>query len=139
MYCPNRECPDFVEDGAPGEYVETVTVCPKCGAVLVAEFPPERPEAEPSAPEDGGEDATPCGALPLPRGTLVALAAFDYPDETGPFVAALERAGVAVFQFLDDGRDFEDRGGVATCTRLLVPESQASEALAVLRRVEANA
>ena len=93
MYCPNHECPDFQEDGVPGEYVDTVSVCPKCGAVLVAEWPPAQP------PE-------------------------------------LENAGITVFQFIDDGRDFEDRGGMQPCTRLLVPESQSARAIVVLRETE---
>jgi hypothetical protein len=66
----------------------------------------------------------------------VALAAFDYPDETEPLVAALENAGITVFQFIDDGRDFEDRGGMQPCTRLLVPESQSARAIVVLRETE---
>jgi len=136
VYCPNRECPDFAEDGVPGEYVETVTVCPKCGAALVAEFPAWEGEDEPAAGAPEDEGCVTCPTEPLPRGLLVALAAFDYPDETEPLVAALGEAGIPVFQFLDDGRDFQDRGGVPTCTRLLVPDTQAAQALAILRRIE---
>ncbi len=136
MYCPNRECPDFLEDGTPGEYVDTVTTCPKCGATLVAEFSAEEAYAGPPAAAPATLDDGPCPVEVVPRGPLVALAAFDYLDETEPFVAALEAAGIAVFQFIDDGRDFQDRGGIATCTRLLVPESQASRALAVVHAVE---
>ena len=136
MYCPNRDCPDMQEDGVPGEYLDTVTVCPKCGTTLVAEFPAEAPPAEPALPATEEEASEACPAELFPRGPLVALAAFDYPDETEPFVAALERAGITVFQFIDDGRDFEDRGGVPTCTRILVPESQAARARAVLQQVE---
>jgi len=67
----------------------------------------------------------------------VALAAFDYPDETEPLVAALENAGNhRPSQFIDDGRDFEDRGGMQPCTRLLVPESQSARAIVVLRETE---
>jgi len=91
VYCPNHECPDFQEDGVPGEYVDTVSVCPKCGAVLVAEWPPAQPPEEP----------------PLPASADI-----------------------------DDGRDFEDRGGMQPCTRLLVPESQSARAIVVLRETE---
>ncbi|MGD1148263.1 MAG: hypothetical protein ABR961_09985 [Thermoanaerobaculaceae bacterium] len=136
MYCPNRECPDFQEDGVPGEYVDTVSVCPKCGATLVAEWPPAQPAGEPLHPEAAEVGSEACAVELIPRGALVALAAFDYPDETEPFVAALEKAGISVFQFIDDGRDFEDRGGVQTCTRLLVPESQAERAKIVLRETD---
>jgi len=136
VYCPNRECPDFLEDGAPGEYVDTVTVCPKCGAALVAAWPPQATREEPAPEPVEAEGDESCAPEALPRGPLVALAAFDYPDETEPFVAALEQAGLTVFQFIDDGRDFEDRGSVGTCTRLLVPESQLARAQAVLKATE---
>jgi hypothetical protein len=36
MYCPNPECPDLVQAGVRGEYVDTITVCPACGSYLVA-------------------------------------------------------------------------------------------------------
>jgi hypothetical protein len=45
---------------------------------------------------------------------------------------ALAAKGITVFQFLDDGRDFQDQQGFQTCTRLLVPESQARLALSLL-------
>ncbi len=35
MYCPNPECPDLVEGGVRGEYVEGISVCPRCGTGLV--------------------------------------------------------------------------------------------------------
>jgi hypothetical protein len=139
VYCPNRECPDFAEDGIPGEYVETITVCPKCGATLVPEWPPieapdlDVPDEPPTAETLPGETAEPQSQ---PGGPLVAVAAFDYPDETEPLVAALAAAGVSVFQFLDDGRDFEDASSVPVCTRVLVPASQAPLAAVVLEQVK---
>jgi hypothetical protein len=136
MWCPNRECPDFVEDGRPGEYVDTVVTCPKCGATLVPEWPPapapaHRVRREDLEPGIEGADATAAAAASLPE-RLVAIAAFDYPDETEPIMLALIAKGITVFQFLDDGRDFQDQQGLATCTRLLVPESQAALALSLL-------
>ncbi len=35
MFCSNPECPDLVDGGVRGEYVEGVSVCPRCGAALV--------------------------------------------------------------------------------------------------------
>jgi hypothetical protein len=35
MFCPNPDCFDRLESGTPGEYVDGVTTCPKCGATLV--------------------------------------------------------------------------------------------------------
>ena len=134
MWCPSRDCPDFLADGRPGEYVDTVVNCPKCGAALVAEWPPgeasgrdDRAElGETDSLEDSGDALA---ALPE---RLVAIAAFDYPDETVPVMLALAAKGITVFQFLDDGRDFQEQEGFQTCTRLLVPESQARLALSLL-------
>ena len=135
MWCPNRECPDFVEDGCPGEYVDSVVTCPKCGAALVPERPLTGTHGRPRDREPAGptleEEARPAAAAELPE-RLVAIAAFDYPDETEPIMQTLLAHGITVFQFLDDGRDFADQQGFATCTRLLVPASQAAAALALL-------
>ncbi len=142
MFCPNRECPDFVEDGAPGEYVDSVEVCPKCGAALVAEWPPvESREARGDAEAgEGAEVEVPvCGAPGAAEGPLVALAAYDYPDEAEPLIAALLAAGVGVYQFFDDGRDFPEKNELPACTRVLVPQSQAPLAVSVLKRVESEA
>lgn len=44
MYCPNPDCPDRVEEGRAGEYVDGVVTCPRCGATLVeAELLPPLP------------------------------------------------------------------------------------------------
>ena len=139
MFCPNRECPDFVEDGAPGEYVDSVTLCPKCGTTLVADWPPaeqddEEPEESVTPPESTERPVV--GDASVPDGPLVAVAAYDYPDEAEPLISALVAAGVSVFQFLDDGRDFPDQNDVPACTRVLVPQNQARLAADLLRRVE---
>lgn len=136
MYCPNLECPDYVEDGRPGEYVDTVTVCPKCGATLIAEMPgrprPRMRDAAWDAAIDGD------GSLPVPppppAGLLVAVAAFDYPDEADALVRVLSDRGIAAYQFFDDGRDFEEESAVAPCTRVLVAESQAESAATLAAR-----
>ena len=137
MYCPNPECIDFVQDGIHGEYVDTVSVCPKCGSALVPELPsatrhtlpvPEETADQPASrmEQESGEP------LPPPAGLLVAVVAFDYPDETEPAVDLLTANGITVYQFLDDGRDFADQQGYPVCTRLLVPESQADLATTLL-------
>lgn len=136
MYCPNTECPDFLEDGRPGEYVDTVTVCPKCGAALVPDWPPETemPANEPAWDEAAADESGPDPTPPPPAGLLVAVAAFDYPDEAQALVAALAERGIVAYQFFDDGRDFADDAGIAHCTRVLVPESQARSAAALAAR-----
>jgi len=39
MFCPNDECPDFVNTGLRSEYRDDVMVCPYCGASMVAHRP----------------------------------------------------------------------------------------------------
>jgi hypothetical protein len=137
MYCPNPECIDFVQDGIHGEYLDTVSVCPKCGSTLVSELPrasrhilpmPEEAIDHPASGAQEESDELP----PPPAGLLVAVVAFDYPDETEPAVALLTANGIVVYQFLDDGRDFADQQGYPVCTRLLVPQSQAGLAATLL-------
>jgi hypothetical protein len=139
MYCPNPGCIDFQMDGKPGEYVDTVTVCPKCSAPLVAELPHGWPRGIVAAPVGSDKLVEAAEEVELaspPTGPLVALAAFDYPDETESLVARLAANGIAVFVFIDDGRDFEDRDETATCARLLVPEGQFQQATRLLDEVD---
>lgn len=139
MFCPNPDCLDFKEDGVHGEYLETVTLCPKCGAELVPELPPEGTSWHVAAAETGHAEvagATLVYATPTPAGPLVAVAAFDFAEESERLMSLLAENGVAAFQFYDDGRDFEDPAGVAPCTRVLVAESQAAFAMSLLEKVE---
>ena len=39
MFCPNDECPDFVNTGLRSEYRDDVAACPYCGSTMVAERP----------------------------------------------------------------------------------------------------
>jgi len=45
MYCPNPDCPDLIEGGIRGEYVEGITLCPRCGTRLVEGVAAESAEA----------------------------------------------------------------------------------------------
>jgi hypothetical protein len=36
MFCPNDECPDFINNGLRSEYRDDIMVCPFCGTNLVA-------------------------------------------------------------------------------------------------------
>jgi hypothetical protein len=49
MFCPNRECPDFISTGKPGEYRDGITVCPYCQAELVPEDPSRNARVEVAA------------------------------------------------------------------------------------------
>jgi len=142
MFCPNLGCIDYVQDRIHGEYVDGITVCPRCGAALVAELPKDEPllTARPGTAPDPADLALEIGEpAPPPAGVLVALAAFDYPDEVEPVVALLAANGITAYSFLDDGRDFDDAGGASPCTRVLVPQSQFQAATMLVERLEQEA
>jgi hypothetical protein len=40
MFCPNRDCPDFIATGKHAEYVDALTSCPVCGEYLVETLSP---------------------------------------------------------------------------------------------------
>ncbi len=46
MFCPNDECPDFIETGLRAEYREDITRCPYCETPLVTAAPPVEPRDE---------------------------------------------------------------------------------------------
>ena len=70
------------------------------------------------------------------RGTFVPLAAFDYPDEAEVLLDHLAAAEITTVILLDDGRDFQDKGGVPTCSRVLVPEEQYRTAASILAALD---
>lgn len=57
MYCPNPECPDLVEGGVRGEYVDGITQCPRCGQFLTAEVVADKADA--LHPIEGDADLEP--------------------------------------------------------------------------------
>lgn len=52
MFCPNDECPDYLNTGLRSEYFNDVLICPYCDTPLVAERPPH-------ASLDGGNPEKP--------------------------------------------------------------------------------
>jgi hypothetical protein len=128
VFCPNLECPDFKESGMAGEYVEGTTVCPKCGAYLVAEPPVVRP-----AGEDAPSFQEP---LALSEGPLVTVASFNYRHEADLVLSMLLASGIEAVTFSDDCGGVDPRVGFGTRTRVVVPESQAAAALALIETTE---
>jgi len=59
MFCTNTECPDYLATGFHAEFRPGITVCPACGATLVASLEARpavhshRVEAEPDDADDG--------------------------------------------------------------------------------------
>ena len=131
MFCPNRECLDFQESGAPGEYREGIVVCPKCGAHLVPE-PPVLSEGGGPGTEGGEEhDAVP--------GPLVAVASFNYHQDADLAASMLLANGVQAVVFADDCGGTDPRIGFGSRTRVMVPEGQAQLALSLLEHEAADA
>jgi len=125
-FCPNRECVDFHQTGEPGEYREGVVVCPKCGIHLVVERPVP-PAAEPAVPEGAGEDQV--------AGPLVAVATFELEHQANLAASFLASNGIVVLIAADDcGRTDPILGIVTGGLRLMVSESQAKLALALLEQ-----
>ncbi len=116
MYCPNDECPDFLEDGIRGEYREDVETCPKCGARLAhGEVPSTTP------PVEELEDP------------LVAVAVYDQEHKADLAVSFLRSMGIEASVSADDcGRTDPALGFVTGGLRVVVRESQAREAAELL-------
>ena len=124
MYCPNPECLDFIEDGVPGEYLDNVSVCPKCGTRLVAGPPPE-------AMGVSRRDAGP-GAAGREDDPAVEVASFGSRQDAELAAGSLVARGIEAVVLADDaGGEFAGFGSVAG-VRLLVPTSRVAEALALL-------
>ena len=124
MFCPNPECLDFVEGGVHGEYVETVTTCPVCGARLVA-TPPGEHEANLPAQDYPAAAEPACGAL-------VAVASFRSRQDADLAISLLDANGITVFESADDVGGAYPAVGFNGGTRLLVPEPQVAAAIALL-------
>lgn len=124
MYCPNPECLDFVEDGVRGEYVDTVSVCPKCGTRLVAGPPPDEPR--------GGAKAAGENAAGRENDPLVEVASFGYRQDAELAVSYLVARGLDAVELADDVGGVNTGVGFATGARVLVPTSRVGEALALL-------
>jgi hypothetical protein len=140
MYCPNPECSDFKETGVPGEYVRGVTACPFCGSWLVEQAPDMHPPAEQKKTDEEKnetkqeeEEFTTLDELDE---ELVAIASYGFRQDAELAVTYLINQGVDVFESPDDCGGTDPALGFATGTRLLVPKSQAKQALALLDKVE---
>lgn len=53
MFCPNDECPDFVNTGLRSEYRDDVMVCPYCGTTMISQRP-----VDPASETEGRIDPT---------------------------------------------------------------------------------
>ena len=126
MYCSNPQCPDFIQWATHGEYREGLTVCPKCGAMLVAGRP------EPAGAEVPAKRVAPQLA-PLP-GPLVTLASFNYRQDADLAVSMLLANGINAVVAGDDCGRVDPGLGFGTRSRVLVDASQLEAASALLEQ-----
>ena len=124
MYCPNPECPDYLEDGFPGEYVETVSVCPKCGTRLVAGPTPDRLDADSQNPGGsllGRKDDPPA-----------EVASFGSRQDADLAASYLVAHGIEATVAADDAGGEFAGVDLSVGARVLVATSRVTEALALL-------
>ena len=111
MFCPNPECPDFVDTGIHSEYVDTIWQCPACGAKLVHELSAPPPPEGKDEPEVVGGD---------PR-SLASIGTYLYHQDAELACTMLTANGITACVFRRE---------------LLVPESQLHEAMALLAEAD---
>jgi hypothetical protein len=133
MYCPNPECPDFKQTGVPGEYIEGVTVCPFCGTKLVEQIPKIMPAEEHGEPEQEEGELNPVQDFDE---ELVTVASYNFRHDADLMITFLVNQGIDVFESPDDCGGTDAAVGFATRTRLLVPKSQAEQAIALIKDME---
>jgi uncharacterized Zn finger protein (UPF0148 family) len=136
MYCPNPECPDFQETGVPGEYVGGVTVCPFCESRLVDQMPDMNPPVEKAEAHEAKEEEEPFSMIDELDEDLVAVATYSLRQDAELAITYLINRGIDVFESSDDCGGTVPVLGFITGTRLMVPKSQAEQAIALLQSVE---
>jgi hypothetical protein len=115
VFCPNPKCAHARDTGKPAEYREGITTCPECGAKLV----PKRPIVSAH------------GESPL-----AVVASFTSRQDADLAVSMLAANGIQARTFADDCGGMDPGLGFATHVRVLVPQTQAKDALALLRDPE---
>jgi hypothetical protein len=118
MFCANPECPHVRDTKTAAEYRDGIAVCPECGARLV----PDRPAVSSPASIPAARDAP-----------LVVVASFNFRQDADLAVSMLVANGLQACTFADDCGGVDPGLGFATRARVLVPETQAHVALALLR------
>jgi len=136
MYCPNPECPDFTETGFPGEYVGGVTVCPFCESYLVEQMPNMNPPAKQAEQNRTKPEEEEFSTLDELDEDLVAIARYNLRQDAELAITYLINQGIDVFESSDDCGGTVPVVDFATGIRLMVPKSQAEQAIALLDNVE---
>ena len=139
MYCPNPSCPDLAATGRPGEYLDTVTVCPVCGEYLVSE--------PPTFPDDAaqGTPGEPAHLRPDPGARLEAVFETSDPTEV-PIVESLLTAESVPFVIRGQEKLAAFHGGgtafrfnpLAGRVTFMVAAEDAEAARALLRELDSG-
>ena len=111
MYCPNDQCPDFIESGHRGEYREGLATCPKCQSNL--------------APGSAPQPRTP---VPANNAGFVVVEVYNTEHEASLALSMLTAHGVMGKVTMDASAWV----GISTHAYLLVPEDQAARATRIL-------
>jgi len=133
VYCPNRECPDFVQTGFHAEFVAGVTVCPACGAYLVDRLP------------DNSDDSDVLEKEPRPDTEVEPVFETGDPTEVTVVRSLLEASGVPYvtlgaesFDTFRGGRSPMSFNPTSGSVIFLVPRQVAEHARALLAEVEGD-
>jgi hypothetical protein len=138
MFCPNDECPDFVNSGLRSEYRDDVMTCPFCGSAMVAARPESPfPEVEgiiekpPVADDEAMEPIIEATDL-----TEVAIIKSILEGAQVPFITQGENPFSAFRGAFAGGSIFNPRARGVVFT---VPERMADEARALLEELVESA
>jgi hypothetical protein len=135
MFCPNDECPDFVDTGLRAEYREDVFECPFCGTRMVAQRPPDHPTLDGESPGKPrvADDETMEPVMESADLTEIAVVKSVLDGAGIPYIAhGEERFGAFRGAFIS-GSIFNPRSRGVTFT---VPSRMAEAARALLEELE---
>lgn len=131
MYCPNPECPFFLETGTPAEYRQEFLQCSDCGTALQSAKPALRRRAEPM--EDPVHGPVYFDRDEPDRDRLVTVATYSLPERAHYAQGILESVGVTAFVGDDHLAGIAPPlGAVAGGVKLNVPADQVDQAIATL-------
>ena len=135
MFCPNDECPDFLETGLRSEYRQDITICPYCATHLVAVASSVEPPLEDGHPPKPrvGDDETMEPVIESTDLTEIAVIKSVLDGAGIPYLAHGEQRFGAFRGAFISGSIFNPRSRGVVFT---VPSRMAEEACALLEEFE---
>src|SRR5262245_48695545 len=126
--CPNPACPDRIDLGAAGEYVDSVAVCPTCGTRLIAARPRDSSGADQGVSDARMSDLDMVSVLQTADESLVVFVKSLLDGENIKYVVK----GEGIQDLLGLGR-FGGFNYVVGPTEILVERDDADRARALLQ------